>query len=457
MIPFVGFLRRGRFRPAREVPALEVLEDRVQPSVTGPIGIFSSGGPTTGFGEGSVTAAVAAKDFVTGFLVRIDWHLVEPADGAFDWHLLDDQVARAAGYGKLVTLAVVNGGGAPDWLYAEGVQSFTFDFHGMQTRIPVPWDPIYLSKWTELIQQFGARYDGNPDVALVHVTNSTANGFEMQLPGSPRDWIPLGYTPQRMIDSWTQVIDAFAAAFPSTNLDVELHPVLGSDEVPAALMTYAWNNYGQQFGAFAAWWSQHNTTVYPGPWQLLQQGVGQSFSTVQFVTNATHDPNGFGDGGIQGAIDLAFDTGISYMEPWDVDLLNPAFESMFEDLAMRLNGGGAPRFPPPGGQPGHGDDSASIESAELIPAALVEVAGGNAIPTRNAKLAAVVPETRLEGSQTIGGEQPTTATRQADARGRGFRDALPDERDADMDPALIAPGDTGDSEANHSGAGHRTP
>jgi hypothetical protein len=321
--------------------AVEVLESRVQPS-TGPVGIFCSAGPTTGVGQGSVTRAVAQKDFVSGILVRIGWNLVEPADGQFSWGLLDEQVQRAAGYGKQVTLAVTNSGHAPSWLYDDGAQSFSYLYQGTPTQMPVPWDPIFLSKWTELIRQFGARYDGNPTVALVHITNATANGFEMQLPSTPVDvanWNAIGYTPQLVINSWTQVVDAFAASFPNTPLDVELHPVLQSDEVPNAVMNYAWNTYGTQFGSFAAWWSQHNTTVYPGPWQLLQQGVVQSFSDVQFVTNATNNPDLFGAGGFQAAIDLAFDTGIRYMEPWQVDILNPAFDTMFRDLANRLSGG----------------------------------------------------------------------------------------------------------------------
>jgi hypothetical protein len=348
MFDFLPSLKR-LFQPrgARSFRARLVVQalDRRELPTAGPNGIFCSCGPTTGFGEGSVTHALAVKDFVSRFLVRIGWNLVEPADGQFAWGLLDEQVQRAAQYGKQVTLAVVNGAGAPSWLYADGAQEFDFLFHGTPTRIPVPWDQVFLAKWTELIQQFGARYDGNPAVALVHITNSSGNGFEMQLPDTPPDranWNALGYTPQRVSDSWIRVVDAFAAAFPSTPLDVELHPVLQSDEVPDAVMSHAWNTYGTQVGAFAGWWSQRNTTVYAGEWQLLQQGAVQSFSTVQFVTNATHDPNGFGDGGIHEAIHLAYHTGIRYMEPWDVDLLNPAFDALFRHLARRLADGGAP-------------------------------------------------------------------------------------------------------------------
>jgi hypothetical protein len=320
---------------------IEPLENRIQ-LTAGPIGIYCSGPPTTGFGEGSVTQAVAEKDFVSGFLVRIGWDLVEPTDGQFSWGLLDEQVQRAAAYGKQVTLAVVNGPSAPSWLYADGAQPFNYLFHGTLTRMPVPWDPVFLGKWTELIQHFGARYAGNPTVSLIHITSSTDNGFEMQLPDTPDDlnnWNAIGYTPQRVSDSWIQVVDTFAAAFRNDSLDVELHPVLQSDEVPNTVMAYAWNTYGTRVGAFAGWWSQHNTSVYPGPWQLLQQGVVQSFSSVQFVTNATKDPGGFGTGGIKGAIDLAFETGIRYMEPWDRDLLNPVFDTMFRNLAQRLAGG----------------------------------------------------------------------------------------------------------------------
>ncbi len=332
-------------------------------------GIYCSCPPTTGQGTGSVIPAVAQKDFVSGILVRIGWSTLEPADNQFRWDLLDEQIQRAAQYGKKVTLAVINGPSAPAWLYAAGAQPFDYLFRGSPARMPVPWDPIYLSQWTELILWLGARYAAHATVAHVHVTHSTYNGFEMQLPSSNTDitnWNRLGYTHQRVSESWAVALYVYAYAFPATALDVELHPVLRSDEVPYNVMYYAWYSYGTRVGAFAGWWSQRNTTVYPGPWELLQWGPYLSFSTVQFVTNATNNPNGFGEGGIQRAIDLAYDTGIRYLEIWNADILNPAFDGMLRDLAARLGGGFAPGGPggsAPNGGAGGGDSPAALVSS----------------------------------------------------------------------------------------------
>lgn len=302
-----------------------------------PHGIYVSGGPTTGVGEGSVTTALAQEPFVAGFLVRIAWKDLEPTEGAFAWSLLDGQLARARQYGKKVALGIVNGPGAPDWVYAKGAAGFDFLFRGTtQSRMPIPWDAVYLDAWTTIIAALGGRYGTDPTIALVHATSSTGNGFEMQLPSTPTDlaaWTAKGYTTTRVADAWARVIDAFADAFPATTLDVELHPVLASDAVATSVMTHAATRGAF---AFAAWWSQTNTSVYAGPFALLQASAGRGFASVQFVTNATNDPSGFGVGGIDGAITLALDTGVRYMEIWDTDLRNAALRATFVDLATRL-------------------------------------------------------------------------------------------------------------------------
>lgn len=49
----------------------------------------------------------------------------------------------------------------------------------------------------------------------------------MQLPPSTTpSWNSLGYSQVTHLQSYQTVIDAFVAAFPSKNLDLEVHPVL---------------------------------------------------------------------------------------------------------------------------------------------------------------------------------------------------------------------------------------
>jgi hypothetical protein len=94
-------------------------------------------------------------------------------------------------------------------------------FRGSPSTMPVPWDPVHLAAWTHFIARLVERYRDHPAIALVHMTDASANGFEMQLPFTPEDrqgWQRIGYTTDRHSASWRSVIDAFAAAFPHTGL-----------------------------------------------------------------------------------------------------------------------------------------------------------------------------------------------------------------------------------------------
>lgn len=284
---------------------------------------------------------VASQDFVAGILVRVAWSDLEPTENAPVWTLLDNELALAQQYGKKVALAVVNGSSAPAWLAAKGAQMFAYSFRGSPMTMPVPWDSVYLSAWTNFIAKLGERYRDNPTITLVHITHSTLNGFEMQLPFSPQDqqaWLQVGYTPDRHIQSWKSVMDAFASAFPSKPLDVEVHPVLGSDQVAQEVVANGHTTLDSRFGVFAAWWSQKNaTTVYPGMYQLLQGAAAQSYATVQMVASHTQTPDAFGDGGFPEAINLALQSGVRYLEIWNDDLVNPALEPLLGETAARLS------------------------------------------------------------------------------------------------------------------------
>jgi hypothetical protein len=311
-----------------------------------PAGLFCSCPPTLTTGSGSVLPSLTGKDFLAGFLVRIGWSDLEPQKGAYAWALPDSQFARARRAGKRVTLAIVNGPMAPAWLSADGAQSFSYSFRGSTTTMPVPWDPVHLARWTDLIRRVGERYRAEPHLALVHMTHATANGFEMQLPFTPTDqsnWHAIGFSHRRVIDAWKTVMDAFRDAFPTTPLDVDVHPVLASDSVSRGVVEYGSRSIGRRFGVFAAWWSQRNTVVYAPQYQLLLGGVDSSFAGVQLVASGTTDSAQFGAGGLPAALDLAQQNGIHYWEVWNQDLLNPAFEQQFRQLAEMVSSVGSLR------------------------------------------------------------------------------------------------------------------
>lgn len=305
-----------------------------------PRGLYCSCPPTTAQGSRSVMPAVARLPYVDGILVRVSWADLAPALGAYRWELLDRELAQAQDYGKKVALAVVNGPGAPAWLSAQGAQRFTYRFRDGAAAMPVPWDRVYLAAWSDFIKRLGERYRDRKEIAVVHITHASFNGFEMQLPSSPADrvaWQAAGYSEQRLLASWKSVIDAFAQAFPRTALDVDVHPVLGADAVAQAVAEYGRQRLDARFGLFAGWWSERNTRVYAGMYALIKRSAATRFATAQLAQSYTRTPASFGTGGLAATIDLALAGGVRYLEVWNDDLLNPALGALLHDTSTRLH------------------------------------------------------------------------------------------------------------------------
>ena len=306
-----------------------------------PMGLYCSCPPTTGVGTGSVIPEVAQLEHVDGVLVRLEWRTVEPSPGVYDWSLLDEQIARAEQYGIKISLAIVNGGAAPSWLSSLGVQMFSFDFFGDTRQMPIPWDSTYQQRWTEFVSNLGARYSEEDAISLVYATNSSLNGFEMQLPRSPTDvanWQAAGYTDALYAESWNNAIDAFVAAFPNHPISHEVHPVLSSDQVAIDVYQHARDTHGDTVGVLAAWWTVHNAIdVYPGMFEILADASYQSHSEIQVASSYTNNPDRFSDEGYLGEINLAIDSGVRYMEVWNNDLLNSSLTDLMIETSARLN------------------------------------------------------------------------------------------------------------------------
>ena len=303
-----------------------------QPNYPAPTGVWCSCPPTTGSGSGSVDPAVASKSYVKGILVRVTWKDIETSDNVYNWALIDNQITAAQSYGKKISLAVGGGLNSPGWLYSLGVQSisYTVPFSG---TIPIPWDATFLTKWTEFITELGNRYANDTTIQLVYMTNSSTNGFEMQLPFNPTpSYTSIAYTDQKIIDSWLQVIDAFDSSFPNHYLTNDFHPVNSSNAVADSIYAYAKLNIGNRYGANGWWWTQNNTTVYPSQFAILQNSTTANlFTGIQMAHSGTTSAGSFGTGGMPAALSLAISNNICYWEIWNNDITNGSFDTLLSD------------------------------------------------------------------------------------------------------------------------------
>src|SRR5437660_5039523 len=82
----------------------------------GPMGLFVCRGP------GPTPEREVNFPFIDGWLVRPGWEVVEPAEGKFDWRLIEGDIALAKRLGKKITLAILGGPQAPAWVYQKGVK-----------------------------------------------------------------------------------------------------------------------------------------------------------------------------------------------------------------------------------------------------------------------------------------------------------------------------------------------
>jgi len=283
--------------------------------------------------------------FVSGWLVRPAWNLVEPQDGTFDWTYIDNEIALARKLNKKITLSVLGGPQTPDWVYSAGAQPFTYSMPRgpiREGKIPVLWDTVYLRKWTALVRALGQRYSQNETVILVHMTGATANGLEMQLPFAPPDrdhWQSIGYSPAKVVAAWSQIIDAYAAAFPARPLDIDIHPILDSNDIPRDVAAYASKKLGARFGIFGGWLS--GKSAQDDPHHAAMHDIAarygpRGFAAFQMIGNVTRTPARLAPGGLDTAIRQALPWNARYFEVWEIDAKNPALHPLLQSWSTRL-------------------------------------------------------------------------------------------------------------------------
>lgn len=323
---------------------------RAGESVGYPHGIFISGGRYQ-------SPQVLSYPFVDGALLRVGWSELEPAPGQYDWAYLDSEIRKVKRAGKKYTLAIVGGPSSPSWLYdSYHAASFTFSISspyapGLRDRrltIPVPWDPVFLSKWTEMVKAIGERYRNDPDLALVHITGSSANGFELMLPyaransriqASIPDWHDYGFSKAKFISAWERIIDAYIHAFPGKYLDFEIHDVLNDDSIPAQLVKYGISKDPGRFGPFGAWLNNRGQRWTQRLRHIMARTPGRPYCDYQLIGNQTRQAWRLGPGGLKGTLESGLSDGCQYFEVWEIDIRNPEYRSLFARLHNRIANG----------------------------------------------------------------------------------------------------------------------
>ncbi|MGI8890911.1 MAG: beta-galactosidase [Chthoniobacterales bacterium] len=308
---------------------------------------------------------------VDGISLRQDWADLEPSEGVFSWTFLDSEVARAAAAGKQVLLRINTQAHKPAWVNDAVVEAggsfFTFSDSGIETTIPVFWDPTFLAKKKAMIAAVGAHFTKNPAITIVWASFANANSEDWAVPHTTADitqWSALGYTTEKMLDAGMQIIDATMAAFPnqfvtlavggsghagaSGNLDPDASYV-ARNEVLEARATWPGRLIVQKNNV-ATFNPQAPATDTLGQilWDSRPDVGGQmldaSFDDNTYRNNAgvTASPNQI----LRDSINRGFSYGMKFIEIYQLDVLNLPSEITYAHNLLR---GFAP--PPPDALP----------------------------------------------------------------------------------------------------------
>lgn len=293
--------------------------DPITPGVDVPVGIFSS----------SVDARALAQPYVTGALVRQRWEQLETSKGVYDFRSLDNQIDIIRQAGKQWSLAVNAGPYVPSWW---GGQRVEFQWRNGLRNMPSPWDADYLNGLKSLANALADKYGDDDTLKLIYVPLISPNGIEGAWRNGTPSWNTLGYTPERHAQGVLDAVTIMADAFPDKAVAVELHEVNRSTEVPLKIV----EGLDTDQVGIAMWW------LGQGTYQTALQQIFKDFNGVkysQIIASQAREPDparGYRlrdysnqPWGLDGTFQQAKELGITYIEPWPIDLKE--FPDTFEN------------------------------------------------------------------------------------------------------------------------------
>lgn len=307
-------------------------------------------------GGGIPVSSLLANASVKGISARIDWRILEPQDGVFDWRRVDSMINQVGLAGKKISFAISAGVDTPEWVYEKGARKFVFiddnvyhDTYGEELYCPMPWDEVYLAEWKKFIDAFGAKYNGNPAIAWVRVTgpmNTTTMDWNLQAATNWDKYIGTGdeFSDAKLAGAVTNAMDWFAAAFPLKPLAIAVGKTKITDSPPyltaaTAVADYGFATYPLQFAIQKNNWNGSMTPPEePDPdFDLIRQHAPNA--GAQMLWSATDDPfcrmNNLVSPcdpytSLSGAMDLAIGYNLNFLEIYPQDIVNPDLQTVLE-------------------------------------------------------------------------------------------------------------------------------
>jgi len=206
----------------------------------------------------SFTQAISTNSNLTGVCLHIGWGRIEQEPGKLDFSAIDKTVAVLRRIGMKYELGIKPGADTPPFVFQQGAQSFETHVNnphrpnfGEAVVIPVPWDPIYQSRFSQVIHEVGERYSADPLCVSIVLTCANFNSSEMHLPKTPEDrakWSAMGDYGAKLLEVYKKYTDEWAKAFPKQAISLHLSQVL---DLPSTfferIVEYGVSKYPERF------------------------------------------------------------------------------------------------------------------------------------------------------------------------------------------------------------------
>jgi hypothetical protein len=267
-------------------------------------------------------------------LIVTKWSEIEPSPGVFSFSDLKNKIGLVKQYNKKYSLAVGMGGpGSPAWLVDSLKVPFVdYKFRGTTPyKLPLWWDSTVQNRITLMVGKLGEEFKNDSSLALVYITQMTANGNEGHLQGVNMDSMrSRGYTPDRWITAATRTAHYFANAFPSKALAFEIHDIENSSEIPIAIINQLYNDslLKHRVGA-AIWWLSGKTTYQSNLLSFVKNFPGDKYAQM---IGHSGQPDRFAEGTIATAFTQAKELNIRYIEPWYEEYNKRNIDNLLHDF-----------------------------------------------------------------------------------------------------------------------------
>jgi len=167
---------------------------------------------------------------VKGIAPRMCWATFNPSQGVYDWSILDRIIDRAAYHGKKTCIRLIGGGDplfTPSWVWPLITWVDRQYVNGDPgARIPIIWDTDFLDIWTTFISALGTKYGSNPNVQRIAINCGHAGELwylwgDRMTNAQIQQVLDYGFV-DNFIPAWYSIIDAYATAFPTKNVVIDL-------------------------------------------------------------------------------------------------------------------------------------------------------------------------------------------------------------------------------------------